>query len=161
MPELFVAKTEEELAQMVAVILAETYGTVSVHGTTIEFSDVTPPADSVITATRGIVISQLNAAAIKEETRRRIYDVMQDDITQTNINAWALDVIARQQMSVSGDNPTEQELADLVIARGLTDWVRAMRDVSRELVGAEDPTYTSNSHWPSPPGGWEQFVDNF
>jgi hypothetical protein len=158
MATLFEPRGEDEIATMMASILGSQYGGISVHHTQLEFHDVAPPPASVLTATRNLVISQLNAETIKAETRRRIYTVMRDDVTQTNINSWAMDLLARQQ---SGGALSSDETSDLAVARSLVEWVSQTRDASRVLVGAEDPTYANDSHWPPPPGGYDQFINKF
>jgi hypothetical protein len=155
---LLIPQDEEDIAIQVARVLSQQYGDVSVHGTTYDFHQTSAPPDSVISATRDLVIDTINAATVNDECRRRIYDVMQDDVTQLNITASVLDIVAKQQ---AGYSPTQAESSMIEMARSIKEWISAMRQAARDVAAANDPNYNNDSRWPPPPPGYQAFIAQF
>jgi hypothetical protein len=149
---------EEIIAMRMMAKFSEKYGGVSTNDTNIIFHDVPRPADAEIQAVRAQIIEAMNAEVVKAECQARILKVMKDHITQTNVQAWMVEMLSQEAF---GTGVEQSELADVSMARELQKWVTAMRMKARELAACADPTYKQPHHWPPPPQGWKDFVERF
>lgn len=95
------------------------------------------------------------APHIKRECRKRIYAVLKD--TETATNLLALQALAARAEAKGDATPAEKAAADLV-EQGVA-WIDQMRETSRALIAAADADYASADKWPSPPEGLKTLAD--
>ncbi len=84
---------------------------------------------------------------IEEETGNRIY-VLFPIHKQLNAQARATELLL-----IGPTNWSEQERAEAAYIQSARDWIKAMREVSDDLAGADvlDPTFRDDKHWPTFP----------
>ncbi len=84
---------------------------------------------------------------VNAECGRRIYALFP---IHKQLNAQAR---ATELLLVGPTNWSEQERAEAAYIQSARDWIKAMREVSDDLAGADgiDPTFGDDKHWPTFP----------
>lgn len=122
--------------------------------TVLEFAPGDEPHRYLAPAMVGAVLAE----AVKSECSRRIFAVLKDVVTQTNINSYLLDLVMQR---ANGGALSVDQATDVATARALKAWVEQMQSDARAIIAGASADFGNDAHWTPPPAGGRDFANRF